>query len=122
MLVLCAAVGNPFVGSITRDQERPLEGLIFGLAIGLGVTATAILGAVAALGVRRWVLALTIVGLTAACRRQVPVVLARVAKVPGELQSSWPVTGRRDMRSVGCCWLPRSSSPSPWLRRAIGTR
>ncbi|MGH7514229.1 MAG: ArnT family glycosyltransferase [Gemmatimonadales bacterium] len=86
MLVLCAAVGNPFLGSITRDQERPLEGLIFGLAIGIGITATAILGAAAALGVHRWVLALTIVTLAAACRRHVPIVVARVVKVPGSFR------------------------------------
>lgn len=101
MLVLCAAVGNPFVGSLTRDQDRPLDGLVFGLAIGLGITASAFLGAVAALGVHRWVLALTIVALTAACRQHVPVVLALGAKVPGHFRK---LTGRGPSRyAIG--WL-----------------
>src|SRR6476619_7013869 len=78
LLVLCAAVGQPFVSSITEGQDRQLERLAFGLAIGLGITAAALLGAVAALGVHPWVLALTILLLTAVSRRQVPAVLALV--------------------------------------------
>jgi hypothetical protein len=82
LVVLCAAVGLPFVPLVAGDSDRQLERLIFGVAIGLGIAAAAMLAAVAALGVYPWVLALTILLLTAGSRRHVPVVLALAVSVP----------------------------------------